>query len=56
MHKFVYEFRGNNTYIIQDRTALGSTHLVASSFAQIECSKGSKGTAAVRVIDLLKAT
>ena len=34
----------------------GSTHLVASSFAQIECSKGSKGTAAVRVIDLLKAT
>ena len=22
MHKFVYEFRGNNTYIIQDRTAL----------------------------------
>ena len=22
LHKFVYEFRGNNTYIIQDRTAL----------------------------------
>ena len=25
LHKFVYEFRGNNTYIIQDRTAL---HLI----------------------------
>ena len=22
LHKFVYEFRGNNTYIIHDRTAL----------------------------------
>ena len=22
LHEFVYEFRGNNTYIIQDRTAL----------------------------------
>ena len=22
LHKFVYEFRGNNTYIILDRTAL----------------------------------
>ena len=33
----------------------GSSHLVVSSFAQIECSEGSKGTAAVRVIDLLKA-
>ena len=22
LHKFVYEFRGNNTYIIQGRTAL----------------------------------
>ena len=24
LHEFVYEFRGNNTYIILDRTALGA--------------------------------
>ena len=29
LHKFVYEFRGNNTYIIQDRTALTMKHLTS---------------------------
>ena len=28
LHKFVYEFRGNNTYIIQDKTVLVVVHLV----------------------------
>ena len=33
LHKFVYEFRGNNTYIILDRTALVGTYMIVHFFS-----------------------
>ena len=35
LHEFVYEFRGNNTYIIQDRTALLWVSVVHDSYEPI---------------------
>ena len=32
LNEFVYKYRGNNTYVIQDKTALIQNHTVQNSF------------------------